>query len=163
MSEGLAVYLNKLTMVVRKGKQECAMEFAATIASGTFMALLAKPEQLAALPAEVAQACKGTLADPAIMQMNLQNSVAPSLAIWHGTSKVLEWEESLLMESIRVKKEEDRDQTARARIFFKVTLDEKTEWPVRNLVGRWLNLSGMRSKDAGVAGPAVETENAATA
>jgi len=163
MSEGLAVYLNKLTMAMRKGKQECAIEFAATVGFGTMDVLEENDEQLRALPAEVETACRQIITHASIQQVSLENSVARSLAIWHGTAKVLEWEESLLLESIRVKKEEDRDQTARARIFFKVTLDEKTEWPLRNLVGRWLSLSGMRSKDAGVPSPALQAENAARA
>jgi len=173
-SKQLSVYLNKLTLLAKKGQQECVAEFAATLAVGALEMLAPLEDQLAALPGELLEPCKKVIGDSSIATANLATVAAPRLAIFtlhpgpHGgdSTPQLEWKRTVLLERVRVKKEEDRESRAKARLLFVVRFEDGEEWPGRELVGQWLNLTGMnptRPQDAGppAARPALQGPNAA--
>mgnify|MGYP001563052848 CR=1 FL=1 len=142
MSGQLQVYLNKVTMVVKKDRQECAMEFAATIARGTWRELLADEAQFAALPTELATACRQVLENALFKQAALREVEVARLAMDGSTAgPALAWERTILLEGVQVRKQEDRDLTANARLSFQVKLEQGDRWPGRDLVGKWVRLS----------------------
>ena len=142
MSHKLIVYLSKIALSSRKGKQECAVQFAATLAAGTNKELKPDEEQLLALPAEIAQACRRMIADGSMRQMALESMDVPRFAgVQESTKLQLESKISVLLEGIRVKKEEDKDGNAKVQLGFKVRLNHREEWPGRELLGKWLNVS----------------------
>ncbi|MGH9651679.1 MAG: hypothetical protein ACRD3I_14585 [Terriglobales bacterium] len=145
MTGRLAAYLNKVTMGTKKGAELCAVEFAATLATGTLAQLEADDKQLAALPTAMAQACRRMIADRTVTQMALEAANMPGLAVFEGEERRLEWKRTVLLERVRVKKEEDKDYQARARILFLVNLDGKDGWPGRNLVGKWVGLEAPKA------------------
>jgi len=150
MSERLAVLLSKMAMTVNKAAGECSVEFRATLASGTWLQLEADERQLAGLPQELAETCRQIFANASFNQASLRDVVVPRLAICDRV-ELIGWERSVLLERVQVRKEEDRDLQARARLVFVVHFDEGEPWPGRELLGRWLSLAGMNAttpKDA---------------
>jgi len=150
MSERLMVLLSKMAMTVNKAAGECSVEFRATLASGTWRQLEADERQLAGLPQELAETCRQIFANASFKQASLRDVAVPRLAVC-DRSELMAWERSVLLERVQVRKEEDRDLQARARLVFVVQLEEGERWPGRELLGRWLSLAGMnatRPKDA---------------
>jgi hypothetical protein len=152
MSAELIVYLNKIALTARRGQQECAVEFAATLATGTLQDLKPDDDQLLALPAEVAQSCRRMIVDGAMTALTLGNATAPRLAAVHeSTKKTLTVKRSTLLERLRVKKSEDKDHNARALLVFVVRLDSREEWPGRELLGKWLKMNLREGNGGGAA------------
>jgi hypothetical protein len=147
MSGQLAVNLNRITMRTKKGLGECTVEFAATLATGTLEDLKPDEEQLLALPTELAQTCRRMIADVAMATMTVGSVAVPKLAGVQPSSKLrVETKREALLERLRVKKEEGKDHVARARLVFLVKLDLREEWPGRELLGKWLEMS-LRDSD----------------
>ena len=144
----LAAYLNKITMHTKKGEELCAVEFAATLATGTLAALEADDRQLAALPTAMAQACRRMITDRTVTQMTLETADMPGFAVFEGEEKRLECKRTVLLKRVRVKKEKDKDYKARAPILFLVTLEGKDGWPGRNMVGKWVGLAAENGNGA---------------
>lgn len=146
MTPRLVVYLNRVSMKTRRGREECSAEFAATLATGTLDKLEPDMRQLAALPETLARACRTFITDRAMLQAALDSEVLPAGAVYEGDTRRLEWKRSVGLERVRVKKEQDKDHQARVRIVFLIELDERDGWPARDLVGKWLALSGNGEK-----------------
>jgi hypothetical protein len=142
MSGRLAVLLSKVAMTVNKSAGECSVEFRATVASGTWRQLQAEEGQLAGLPQELAETCRRIFAEHSFKQVSLRDVPVLRLSIC-DRAELMAWERTVLLERVQVRKEEDRDLQARARLVFVVHLNEGEPWPGRELVGRWLHLTGM--------------------
>lgn len=142
MQPRLLVYLNRVSMKTRKGREECSAEFAATLATGTLDRLEPDSRQLAALPGPLERSCRIFISDRAMLQAALDSEVLASGALYDGETRRLEWKHSVTLERARVKKEQDKDYQARVRILFLIKLDEEDGWPARDLVGKWLTLGG---------------------
>ena len=154
-TERLTALLSKMVMTTHKSVGQCSVEFRATLALGTWRDLQAEERQLAGLPPELAETCRRIFAEASFQQVSLQDVPVPRLAICDRSELLapitpptrgvsgLAWERTVLLERVQVRKEEDRDLQARARLVFVIQLNEGEPWPGRELVGKWLSLVGM--------------------
>jgi hypothetical protein len=76
----------------------------------------------------------------------VETQIVPAAALFEGETKRIEWQRSVAMERIRVKKSEDKNHKAQVRMSFSITMDEQESWPARDLVGKWLKFAGRVSK-----------------